>query len=259
MAQKTVWITGASSGIGREFAKAYAIMGYRLILTARRRERLEELAEYVQNLAGTSCRIETGDLDSEEECRRLCKAMRDEEIHVFINNAGFGTCGSFRDTNIDKEISMIHVNVQAMHILFKYVLRKMEKQGYGQILNVGSSAGLLPAGPYMATYYATKSYVVSLTRAVAQELKESRSGVQVFVLCPGPVDTEFNERADVIFALKGITPQLCVKEALEGMRKGKTVIVPTKMLRVGMAVQRFVPMPILLRLVAMQQKRKKQG
>ena len=101
------------------------------------------------------------------------------------------------------------MNVLAMHRLFKFTLRKMEP-GFGTILNVASSAGLLPGGPYMAGYYASKAYVVSLTRGVAEELREQHSPVYVCALCPGPVDTEFNDRADVVFALKGITPELCV-------------------------------------------------
>ena len=102
---------------------------------------------------------------------------------------------------------MINVNIKAMHILFKKMVIKMKKQGYGRILNVASSAGLLPAGPYMATYYATKSYVVSITKAVAEELKEQGSNIYVGALCPGPVDTEFNENADVIFAHTRLTPK----------------------------------------------------
>lgn len=93
----------------------------------------------------------------------------------------------------------------------------MEAQGFGTVLNVASSAGLLPGGPYMAGYYATKAYVVSLTRGVAEELREQHSPVYVCALCPGPVDTEFNERADVVFALRGISPELCVEEAMRGM------------------------------------------
>ena len=97
--------------------------------------------------------------------------IADEPVDAFINNAGFGTCGKFDETDLGKEVSMINVNIKAMHILFKKMVIKMKKQGYGRILNVASSAGLLPAGPYMATYYATKSYVVSITKAVAEELK----------------------------------------------------------------------------------------
>ena len=107
-------------------------------------------------------------------------------VGILINDAGFGDCGSFLETDADKEMQMIDVNVKAMHLLMKLMLRRMEKQEGGYILNVASSAGLLPAGPYMATYYATKAYIASLTRAVALELKQRGSRVYVGALCPGP-------------------------------------------------------------------------
>ena len=134
--------------------------------------------------------------------------------------------------------------------------KKMNKQGKGTILNVASSAGLLPAGPYMATYSASKAYVVSLTKAVARELKEKGSPVYVCCLCPGPVDTEFNSNADVTFALKGISARQCVRECLREMNKRKTVIVPTLRMKLAVAFQRFVPDSILVSMVGHQQKKK---
>lgn len=250
--QKTALITGASSGIGMEFAQRFARMGYRLILTARRRERLEQLASTLS----VPCEIITADLDDEAQCYKLCEDLKAEQIDVFINNAGFGTCGNFADTDLSKEVSMIHVNIQAMHILFKTMLRKMKAQGHGSILNVASSAGLFSAGPYMAAYYASKSYVVSLTKAVAEELREEHSSIYVCALCPGPVNTEFNEMADVIFALKGITPKYCVSEAFRGMRLHRTIIVPSPLMRFATAAQHLVPDVILLKLVSKQQRRK---
>ena len=154
---------------------------------------------------------------------------------------------------------MLRVNVLAMHRLFKFTLRKMEAQGFGTILNVASSAGLLPGGPYMAGYYASKAYVVSLTRGVAEELREQHSPVYVCALCPGPVDTEFNDRADVVFALKGITPELCVEEAMRGMLRGKTIIVPSALMRAATTAQHFVPTPLLMPIMARQQKKKLGG
>ena len=249
---KTVWITGASSGIGQEFARRYAKMGCRLILTARRVDRLQALAAEL----GTPCRILPADLGREEDCARLCAELAEENVDIFINNAGFGVCGSFLETDPVKEEEMVRVNVCAMRQLFQFMVRKMQAQGGGTILNVASSAGLLPGGPYMAGYYASKAYVVSLTRGVAEELREQRSPVYVCALCPGPVDTEFNDRAGVVFALRGITPQLCVDEALRGMLRHKTIIVPSAFMRACTAAQKLLPMPVLMPIVARQQKKK---
>ena len=254
--QKTVWITGASSGIGREFARRYAKMGCRLILTARRTDRLEALAEELRQAHGTVCRILTADLAREEECTRLCKELEGETLDIFINNAGFGVCGSYLETDAAKEEEMVRVNVEAMARLFRFAVRKMQAAGGGTILNVASSAGLLPGGPYMAGYYASKAYVVSLTRGVAEELRQMHSPVYVCALCPGPVDTEFNDRAGVIFALKGITPEFCVDEALLGMMRHKIIIVPSAFMRLCTSVQKLVPTPLLMPIVARQQKKK---
>ena len=249
---KTAFITGATSGIGMEFARALASEGYSLILTGRRTQRLLELKEQL----GVDCRIITADLAEEDRCRALLDEVSNAKIDVFINNAGFGTVGSFLETELEKELSMIRVNDIAMHILLKGVLRKMQAQGHGSILNVASSAGLLPGGPYMAAYYASKAYVVSLTKAVATELKELGSEVYVGCLCPGPVDTEFNANADVVFSLKGISASRCVAECLAGMKKRKTVIVPTLKMKLAVFSGRLVPERLLLKITGRQQRKK---
>ena len=252
MRRKTAVITGATSGIGREFAYAFAAKGYRLVLTGRRTKRLEALAQEMK----VPCRVWTADLSDEEQCYDFMERLEKTRVDVFINNAGFGVCGCFLETELSKEVSLIDVNVKAMHILFKRMLKKMERQGFGTILNVGSAAGLLPAGPHMAAYYASKSYVVSLTRAVARELAEQKSSVYVAVLCPGPVDTEFNVRANVKFAMKGISPKYCVREALRGMKRQQTVIIPSPLVRAGTLGQKLLPASILIPLISAQQKRK---
>ena len=250
--QKTIWITGASSGIGQEFARRYAKLGCRLILTARRTDRLEALAVKL----GTPCRILPADLAKEEDCQRLFKELEGETIDIFINNAGFGDCGPFLQTDLDKDLDMLAVNIRAVHILTKKIGQKLYKQGFGALLNVGSCAGLMPAGPYMAAYYATKAYVVSLTSAVAEELREMHSPVYVGCLCPGPVDTEFNAVANVEFALRGITPEYCVRCALDGIARRKTVIVPSPLVAAGMTLGRFLPRPVYIKIAAHQQRKK---
>lgn len=245
-------ITGASAGLGYEFAKQLAAKGYKLILTARREERLKQLAEELS----VECKIVPADLSKTEECIRFFDEIKEKKIDIFINNAGFGDCCLFLEGELAKELDMIDVNVKAMHTLFKLILQKMQKENRGYILNVASSAGLLPAGPYMATYYATKAYVTSLTQAVAQELKEMNSRVYVGVLCPGPVDTEFNEVANVEFALKGITSEYCVQYALHRMIKRQTVIVPTVLMKLSTTMGHMSPRKLAVKITSGQQKRK---
>lgn len=250
--RKYAVITGASAGIGMEFAKILAQRGYALILVARRKERLQKLTATLN----TACEIITADLEKEEACYDLIKHLQDKKIEIFINNAGFGDCGLFLDTDLEKEINMVQLNIKAVHILTKLMLRKMQEENAGYILNVASSAGLIPAGPFMSTYYATKAYVASLTRGVAEELRQSGSNVYVGCLCPGPVATEFNSVANVEFALKGISPQYCAKYALEQMAKRKVVIIPTLQMKMAMTFGRFLPSTLYVRIAAHQQKKK---
>ena len=245
-------ITGASAGLGYEFAKQLAEKGYKLILTARREERLRALAEKLS----VECVVVPADLSKTEECLRFFEVIKEKKIDIFINNAGFGDCNLFLEGNLQKELDMIDVNVKAMHTLMKLMLQKMQSTNHGYILNVASSAGLLPAGPYMATYYATKAYVTSLTQAVAQELKENGSNVYVGALCPGPVDTEFNDVANVEFALKGITPDYCVRYALRQMAKRKTVIVPTAIMKLSTTMGHMSPRALSVKITSGQQRRK---
>ena len=162
-------ITGASSGIGLEFARRLSLEGYPLILVARRRDRLEALRREL----GTECLLLPADLARREDLIRLCEDLVGRRIDIFINNAGFGVCGPFTGTEVAREVGMVDVNVTAQHVLFKYILHRMEAEGGGAILNVASSAGLFPAGPYMSGYYATKAYMTSLTRGVAEELRQA--------------------------------------------------------------------------------------
>jgi len=245
-------VTGASSGLGKEFAKQLAEKGYKIILTARREERLKALAESLP----VECVIIPADLSQKEESLRFFDTIKDRKVDIFINNAGFGTCSSFLDSDLDTELDMVDVNIKAMHILCKKMVQKMQKENHGYILNVASSAGLLPAGPYMATYYATKAYVSSLTQAVAQELKEMESKVYVGALCPGPVNTEFNEVANVEFALKGISPEYCVTYALKQMAKRQTVIVPTLVMKASAFAGRMAPRSLAVKITSGQQKKK---
>lgn len=254
-------VTGASSGIGADFARDLSTRGFGLILVARREERLKSLAAELK----TPTEIFTADLSRRDECERLGNFLNSFDISVFINNAGFGDCGSFAETDLEKEIQMINVNVKALHVLSKIALKHLQKYAEKEpavkgicshLLNVGSSAGLLPAGPYMATYYATKAYVVSLSQAIATELSEARSKVSLSVLCPGPVNTEFNDVANVNFSLPGISSKRCASYALKQMFNGKTVIIPSLLMKAANLFSRIIPRKICIKITGKQQKKK---
>lgn len=253
-----VMITGASSGIGASFARKFAREGYSLILIARRLDRLQKLADEIR--AGMKSKqdiiVLSADLNKISEVKRIFKETEDKNTAIFINNAGFGDCGYFADTDEEKEMSMIDVNIKALHLAMKLALRRMKPRNGGYILNVASSAGLLPGGPYMASYYASKAYVASLTRAVAFELRQKGSRIYLGALCPGPVDTEFNSVAGVEFALKGISPKTCVDYAVKQMKKRKVIIVPTLMMKLAVSFGRILPPCVVLKAVSYQQRKK---
>lgn len=248
-------ITGASSGIGVEFAKRLSEEGYPLVLIARREERLKQLASTLK----TECIIITADLSDMNECSRVVNELEEKDIDIWINNAGFGTCGESISISNENELNMIDLNVKAMHLLTKLILEKMVKKNQGYILNVASSAGLLPAGPYMSAYYATKAYVTSFTRGIAEELRQKKTNVYVGCLCPGPVETEFNHVAKVEFALKGISATYCANYAITQMFRKKITIVPTFKIKALVVLGRFIPTRLCVRIAAMQQRKKIYG
>lgn len=237
-----ILITGASSGIGRDLARVFSKRGDELILTARRKERLEEIKKECPK-----CKIITADLTKEEEVFRLYNEVKGENIDAVINNAGFGLFGEFSETDLKRELEMIDLNIRAVHILTKLFLHDFKKRDSGYILNVASSASFLP-GPLMSVYYATKAYVQRLTLAVSEELKKEKSNVYIGVFCPGPVNTEFNDVANVRFCLKGISSEYAAKYAAGNMLKKKNLIVPGRLIRLGLFAQRFVPMSVLLKI-----------
>lgn len=249
-------ITGASAGLGVCFAKRLAKEGYPLVLVARRKERLEELAKQIQAEFHVICRVVVCDVSKKADCKSFLKEINNLPLEVWINNAGFGECGTFSDTDVKNDLNMIDVNIKAVHMFMKFALLKMQKKDKGYILNVASSAGLIPAGPFMSTYYATKAYVTSLTQAVAEELRQAKSHVYVGCLCPGPVDTEFNEVANVKFALKGISAEYCVNYAIDKMLKRKKVIIPEPHLRLLARFGGLLPKGLYIWLVGKQQKKK---
>ncbi len=248
---KTALITGASSGIGRDIARELSARGWRLLLVARRRDRLEELARELH----TPCRIYVCDVSSEKNCRWLYERAKEQDVSLLVNGAGFGLYGRFAETDLDRELEMIDVNIRAVHILTKLFLRDFMAKNEGRILNIASSAGFLP-GPLLSTYYATKNYVVRLSEAIYEELRADGSAVTISCLCPGPVDTEFNQVAGVQFGIDSLSSEQVAGEAVEQTLRGKLLIVPGTMMKLGTAAARFVPEKPLLRIVRGIQMRK---
>lgn len=229
-------ITGASSGIGRDMAKVLSNMGYDLILVARRKNRLEELKEALH----TNVIIIPLDISSTYNCAKLYEKVKDEDIEIVINNAGFGLFGEFTKTNIDQELDMIDLNMKATHFLTKLFLKDFKAKDKGYILNVASMASYMP-GPMMATYYASKAYVRSLTEAINYELKKENSNVYVGVLCPDPVKTEFNKVANVKFSTKSLKSMDVAEYAISNMFKRKMVIIPGIQMKLSRFFLRFLP------------------
>jgi len=212
-------ITGASSGIGKDMAKYMSTLGYDLVIVARRRNLLEELSKELK----TNVEIEVCDVSKVNECIDLFEKHKD--IDILINNAGFGTFGNFSETDLETEISLINTNITGLHILTKLYCKEMEKKNNGHILNVGSLAGFMP-GPLMATYYASKNYVVALSRGINAELKKKKSNVRISILCPGPVNTNFFNVAGVKFGIKPLSSDFVAKFAIDGMLKNKEIMIP---------------------------------
>ena len=244
-------ITGATSGIGLDMAKYLATKKYELILVSRDREKLEKIQEKLP----TKVTIIVADLSIEQKVKELYVITKKENVDILINNAGFGDFGNFTETDLSKELNMIDTNIKAVHILTKSFLKDMEARNSGYILNVASSAAFQP-GPLMATYYATKSYVYQLTEAIYYEEKKKKKNVHISVLCPGPVDTNFNNTAGVKFGIKPLKSSFVAKYAIDKMFKNKMLIIPGTKMKVAKFFSRFLSDKFLLRITYRIQKKK---
>ena len=242
-------ITGASSGIGRDMARELSKKGYDLVLVARDLDKLNEVKQELE----TKIEIVCMDISNVDNCKKLYEQYKD--IDILINNAGFGDCGYFSKTNLEKEISMINTNIVAYHVLTKLYLQTMKQKNSGKILNVASIAGFMP-GPLMATYYATKNYVVRLSEAIREELNKQKSKVQISILCPGPVDTNFNKVADVEFALKGLSSEYVAQYGIKKFLKGKFYIIPGWKIKLAKIGCKIAPTNIVSKISYNMQKRK---
>jgi hypothetical protein len=243
-------VTGASSGIGRSILIYLNNLGYEIIAVSSDKDKLNILKDKY------NCKIIPLDLSKEDNCVKLHDMVKEENIDVLVNNAGFGLFGEFYNTSLETELNMIDLNIKAVHILTKLFLKDFIKKNSGYILNVSSSASF-QAGPLMSTYYSTKAYVTRLTTAIYEELRRKKSNVHISVLCPGPVNTNFNKVANVSFALKSIDSDTVAKYAIDQMLKSKLVIVPSIYMKIAVFMSRILPLKLGLKFVYKIQNKKR--
>lgn len=230
MTEEPRWtvITGASSGIGAELARTFAARGAALVLAARRHERLEALGREIQAAHGVPVEVMALDLEDRDAPHDLCEMLREKGIvpHTLVNNAGFGLRGRFATLPHERQIAMIDLNVTALTALCRLMLPGMIERGRGGILNVASTAAF-QAGPYMAVYYATKAFVLSLSEALHEEAKPH--GVTVTALCPGPTESEFSATADLenskLFKGGAMPAADVARLGVEGYERGQAIVV----------------------------------
>ncbi|WP_156299291.1 SDR family NAD(P)-dependent oxidoreductase [Streptobacillus canis] len=255
MKNNYVLITGASSGIGKEMAKIYAQKGHNLILVARRIEILEELKNEYSNL---DIHILQKDLANIACCQEIYEYTQDKGLFVetLINNAGVGLFGDFIETDLERELSMINLNISSLISLTKLYLVNMKKENRGQILNVSSVASFMP-GPKMSVYYATKAFVTSFTNALSHELKDTN--IKVSILAPGATSTGFVkssnlENSKLFDNMRVQSAETVAKYALDNL--GERLIIPGVLNKLSVFSTRFVPTKIMMYFVEKIQQRK---
>ncbi|MBA3467718.1 MAG: SDR family oxidoreductase [Gemmatimonadaceae bacterium] len=256
-ARHTVLITGGSGGIGLELAKVFARHGHDLVLVARNRDTLEAAAGVIEGKFAITAHVYASDLTRPESPDEIFDFLHNEQIpiEILVNNAGFGLGGEFADTDVERELDMIQVNITALTHLTKLFLPPMIKRRSGKILNVASTAAF-QAGPLMAVYYATKAYVVSFSEAIAEELRDT--GVTVSALCPGPTKTGFADAAEMgnsrLFTAFGVADAADVAEyGYESLMRGKRLAIHGLRNKIVAQSNRFAPRALSARLARMAQ------
>jgi short-subunit dehydrogenase len=239
---KTALVTGASVGLGRELAHLFAADGHDVVLVARRREPLEDLATQLAAERGVVARVISEDLADPAAPERILYELQRNNVEVdfLVNNAGFGTSGPFFDSDLVRELAMVQVNVTSLVYLTRLFLPDMVARKSGRILNLGSTAGFQP-GPFMAVYYASKAFVNSFTEALSFELKGT--GVTATVCCPGATDTEFSKVAGTsdsrLFRMGATSASFVARHAYRAMMSGKRMSLPGWRAKVGLQALRF--------------------
>lgn len=250
---KTALVTGASAGLGAEYAKLFAADKHDLVLVARRLDKLEELAATLRAAHGVTVRVIAADLTDAGAPQRLFDELAGAgvEVEFLVNNAGFGTNGAFVELDPRREIDMLQVNVVALTHLTRLFLPGMVARKSGRVLNLGSTAGFQP-GPFMAVYYASKSYVNLFSEALSVELEGT--GVTVTVSCPGATATEFsaiagNDRTKLFKRGVADAPTVA-RQGYDAMMAGRAMIVHGLKNRLGVQAVRAAPRAVLRKLVA---------
>jgi len=259
MMAKTALITGASTGIGYALSKCFAADHHNLILVARQEQRLRQVAEEFHRQHGVTAKVIAADLAHPETPQKIADDIRQASLQVdyLVNNAGFGLGGAFAETALTAELEMMQVNMAALVHLTKLFLPEMLSRKSGRILNVASTAAFQP-GPLMAVYYATKSFVLSFSEAIANELKGT--GVTVTALCPGPTESEFQKRAHientrlVKSKLMGfMTSEEVAKIGYQGLMQGKRLVIPGLMNKLGVHSTRLSPRSVTTQIARLLQ------
>ena len=244
-------VTGATSGIGRDMTRYLIKLGYKVYAVGRDEEKLKEL----KNEFGDTIETILKDVSIKENCIQIFNQLQNEHIDLLVNNAGFGLFGNFTETDLEKEINLINTNILGVHILTKLFLQDMVKRNSGKILNVASIAGMTP-GPLMASYYASKAYVIRLTEGIYEELRKQKSNVTVSILCPGPVATNFNKVANVNFSMKALSSEYVAKYAIDKTLKGKLIIVPGKTIKLFRILNKLSPDKLTMKIIYKNQTKK---
>lgn len=260
MSKRVALITGASSGIGREFARIHAAKGGDLVIIARRKDKLNELKQELENKHNVKVKVIAKDLTLPEAAIEIYNEVKESgmEVDYLINNAGFGGRGYFHERPMELDLQMIQVNIVTLTTLTRLFLPDFVKRNNGKILNVSSTAALMP-GPLQAVYYASKAYVLSFSNAIAQELHDTN--VTVTALLPGATETEFAKTSDMsktpLFA-KTASPQSVAKAGYDAMLKGQLDVVAglTASQKATMSMLKFMPKKLMLKQVYQMQQEK---
>lgn len=246
------FITGASSGIGKELAKILAKKGYHLILAARRQDKLEQLKRMIIHKYHVDVIVKTIDLSNEESVKELISELDALPIEIMINNAGFGTLGYVTEQSVEDNVAMIKTNIISPHIFTSWFCKKAEK---GYVLNISSIAAFTTP-PLFATYGATKSYLYSFGTAMNYELKKQHKEISITTLCPGSVKTEFYRNGGKQSNKCILSAKECAQIALDGMFQKKSLVIPTKSMKLTYILCKICPRKLLLPVQYFLQKQK---